>query len=332
MLVGDRGMLTDKRIREDLAPREGFGWITSLRAPTLRAFVHSGELEPDKLGPWQVRRLQAKGFPGERVIACRNPDLQVLRTKRRQDMLDATEAELRTVRAAVRRRRKPLRGDELKIRVHEALQRRRMKKHFAVEIGEDTLRWQRRAAGIAAEQALDGLWAVRAKVPAEQLSDQDVVRAYKRLARVERAFRQMKTGDLHLRPFYVRKAERVRGHVMTCLLAYYLEWHMRRRLAPPLYDEEDPERVVEGSPVMGAGHGEATEEKRRTRRTADGGVAVELPQPAGRDACANTQPGALQRARRRSPAGGVDACDCESAAAACARTAGGGAEALKPTQ
>ena len=270
VLVGDRGMLTGQRIREDLAPREGFGWITSLRAPTLRALVQRGELKPAQVGPWQLRRLQAKAYPGERVIACRNPSLQVLRTQRRQDLLDATEAELREVLAAVQRQHEPLRGDALTIRVHEALKRRRMKKHFAVEIGEDTLSWQRRTAAIAAEQALDGLWAVRAKVPEEQLSDEGVVRAYKRLARVERAFRHMKTADLQLRPFYVRKQERVRGHVMTCLLAYYLEWHMRRRLASLLYDEEEPERAVEGSPVMGSGHGEATVAKRKKRRTADG--------------------------------------------------------------
>ena len=158
------------------------------------------------------------------------------------------------------------------------------------------------------------------------------MRAYKRLARVERAFRHIKTADLQLRPFYVRKQERVRGHVMTCLLAYYLEWHMRRRLASLLYDEEEPERAVKGSPVMGSGHGEATVAKRKKRRTADGEWLWNFRSLLGEMRSLTRNRVRFRLARRGRTAGGVDACGPEPAAAARARLAAGAAEALKPTQ
>ena len=271
ILVGDRGLLTAKRIRTDLAPRQGCGWITALQTTEIRSLVRRGELRPDRVGPWQALSLRSEAFPDERLVACRNPEVQARRTRKRNALLDATAADLRKVLAAVRRSQQPLRGDGIKIRVHAALGAHRMRKHFRVEIGEDALSWERNSAAIAAEQALDGLWVVRAKVAPEQLGDDDLVRAYRRLARVERAFRHIKTADLQLRPFYVRKPGRVRGHVQTCLLAYYLEWHMRRRLAPLLYDEEEPERAAQGSPVRAAGHGAATEAKRKRRRTKAGG-------------------------------------------------------------
>ena len=331
VLVGDRGMLTGQRIREDLAPREGFGWITSLRAPTLRALVKRGELKPAQVGPWQLRRLQAKAYPGERVIACRNPSLQVLRTQRRQDLLDATEAELREVLSAVQRQHEPLarrrshhsrpRGSQAASH-EEALRGRDRRGHAQLATPHSRHRG-RTGSGRAVGGAR--------QVPEEQLSDEGVVRAYKRLARVERAFRHIKTADLQLRPFYVRKQERVRGHVMTCLLAYYLEWHMRRRLASLLYDEEEPERAVEGSPVMGSGHGEATVAKRKKRRTADGEWLWNF-----RSLLGEMRSLTRNRVRFNLPAGqNSRRCGCmrpRAAAAARARLAAGAAEALKPTQ
>ena len=165
-----------------------------------------------------------------------------------------------------------MRGDALKLRVHAALGQYKMRKHFQVEIGEEGLSWQRNSAKVAAEAALDGLYVIRAQVPPTQLDDAAVVRAYKSLAAVERAFRHLKTVDLELRPFYVRDPDRVRAHTLVCLLAYHLEWHLRQRLAPLLYEEHDRAAAERrrDTPVAPARHTPATEAKRRTRQTAAG--------------------------------------------------------------
>ena len=176
------------------------------------------------------------------------------------------------IRQAAQHRSSPLCGDALKLRVHTALGQYKMRKHFQVELGEGGLSWQRDSAKVAAEAALDGLYVIRAQVPPEQLDDAGVVRAYKSLAAVERAFRHLKTVDLELRPFYVRDPDRVRAHTLVCLLAYHLEWHLRQKLAPLLYEEQDraaAERQRD-TPVAPARHTPATEAKRRTRQTAEG--------------------------------------------------------------
>ena len=203
---------------------------------------------------------------------CRNPRLQRERGQRREALLQATEAALAEIGQAAKRHSSPLRGDALKLRVHAALGQYKMRKHFQVEFGAGGLNWQRDSAKVAAEAALDGLYVIRAQVPPEQLDDAGVVRAYKSLAAVERAFRHLKTVDLELRPFYVRDPDRVRAHTLVCLLAYHLEWHLRQKLAPLLYEEQDRAAAERRryTPVAPARHTPATEAKRRTRQTAEG--------------------------------------------------------------
>lgn len=273
VLVGDRGMLTAARIREDLAPHEDLGWITALRAPALRQLLRAGELQPDRVGRWQLAQVASSEYPGERLLVCRNPQLQQERGRRREDLLEATERELAELRAAAARKQRPLTGDALTVRVHEALGRYKMRKHFEVATGPGALSWRRKADSLAEEASLDGLYVLRAKIPPEErMADEQVVRAYKRLASVERAFRHLKTVDLELRPIYVRHPDRVRAHVLVCMLGYYVEWHLRRRLAPLLYDEEDPAAAADsrGSPVEPACHSPTTTAKRRARATAAG--------------------------------------------------------------
>ena len=272
VLVGDRGMLTAARIREDLAPHEELGWISALRAPAIRRLLRQRRFDPEQVGDWQLARIESPDYPGERLLVCRNPRLRRQRGQRREALLQATEAALVEIRQAAQRRSSPLCGDALKLRVHTALGQYKMRKHFQVELGEGGLSWQRDSAKVAAEAALDGLYVIRAQVPPEQLDDAGVVRAYKSLAAVERAFRHLKTVDLELRPFYVRDPDRVRAHTLVCLLAYHLEWHLRQKLAPLLYEEQDraaAERLRD-TPVAPARHTPATEAKRRTRQTAEG--------------------------------------------------------------
>ena len=272
VLVGDRGMLTAASIREDLAPHEELGWISALRAPAIRRLLRERRFDPEQVGDWQLARIESPDYPGERLLACRNPRLRRQRGQRREALLQATEAALVEIRQAAQRRSSPLCGDALKLRVHTALGQYKMRKHFQVELGEGGLSWQRDSVKVAAEAALDGLYVIRAQVPPEQLDDAGVVRAYKSLAAVERAFRHLKTVDLELRPFYVRDPDRVRAHTLVCLLAYHLEWHLRQKLAPLLYEEQDraaAERQRD-TPVAPARHTPATEAKRRTRQTAEG--------------------------------------------------------------
>ncbi len=272
VLVGDCGMLTAARIREDLAPHEELGWISALRAPAIRRLLRERRFDPEQVGDWQLARIESPDYPGERLLVCRNPRLRRQRGQRREALLQATEAALVEIRQAAQRRSSPLCGDALKLRVHTALGQYKMRKHFQVELGEGGLSWQRDSAKVAAEAALDGLYVIRAQVPPEQLDDAGVVRAYKSLAAVERAFRHLKTVDLELRPFYVRDPDRVRAHTLVCLLAYHLEWHLRQKLAPLLYEEQDRAAAERrrDTPVAPARHTPATEAKRRTRQTAEG--------------------------------------------------------------
>ena len=264
VLVGDRGMLTAARIREDLAPHEGLGWISALRAPAIRRLLRERRFDPEQVGDWQLVRIESPDYPGERLLVCRNPRLQRERSQRREALLQATEAALAEIGQAAKRHSSPLRGDALKLRVHAALGQYKMRKHFQVEFGAGGLNWQRDSAKVAAEAALDGLYVIRAQVPPKQLDDAGVVRAYKSLAAVERAFRHLKTVDLELRPFYVRDPDRVRAHTLLCLLAYHLEWHLRQKLAPLLYEEQDRAAAERRRDTP------ATEAKRRTRQTAEG--------------------------------------------------------------
>ena len=237
--VGDRGMITSARIREDLKPN-GMDWISSLRAPQIAMLTEEhGPFQLSLFDERNLLELESEAFPDERLIVCRNPMLAQERARKRGELLDATEADLRVIAAAVVRERNPLRGaQEIALRVGRGIDRYHVAKHFDLTITDRSLAWQRRQAQIDAETALDGLYVIRTSLKADQLDANAVVAAYKSLARVERAFRSIKTVDLHVRPIYHYSAGRVRAHVFLCMLAYYVEYQMRERLKPMLFDDE----------------------------------------------------------------------------------------------
>jgi Transposase DDE domain len=239
VFVGDRGLITSARIREDLQPA-GLDWITALRAPSIQALVEGGPLQLSLFDERDLADITAPAYPGERLVVCRNPLLAAERRRQRQDLLAATERALSRITAAVARKRVPLRGAaEIGLEVGAVIDRHKMAKHFDVRIADDAVSWRRNDASIAAEARLDGLYVIRTSVPAAAMSAEQAVGAYKALARVERAFRSLKTVDLEIRPVYHWLVPRVRAHVFLCMLAYYVEFHMRQRLAPLLFDEHD---------------------------------------------------------------------------------------------
>jgi len=240
VLIGDRGLITEARIRKDLQPA-GLAWITALRTTAIRHLVEQGTLQLSLFDERDLAEISSPDYPGERLIVCRNPLLAGERARKREALLHATEEALAPIATATRRTRQPLRGEaEIGKRVGAVLGRYKVGKHFRIEITPTSFSYTRDDARIAQEAALDGLYVIRTNVPAEQLSAPETVRAYKRLSATERAFRSFKTVDLHVRPIYHHLADRVRAHVFLCFLAYYVEWHMRRALAPILFDDEDP--------------------------------------------------------------------------------------------
>ncbi|MFZ5479052.1 MAG: IS1634 family transposase [Myxococcota bacterium] len=254
VVVGDRGMLTDARIREDLAPH-GLEWVTALRAPALKQLRKTGVIQPSLFDQVDLAEIASPDFPGERLVACRNPLLAKERTRKRRELLAATETDLRQIAEQTVDRGGKLHGSAaIGIKVGAVLGRHRMKKHFDVQVTETGLTWARREDRIAAEAALDGLYVVRTNVDAKRLDANAVVTTYKQLSHVERAFRTVKTVDLEVRPIHHHLAERVRAHVLLCMLAYYVEWEMRRRLRPLLFTDEHPEQgaAERASPVAPA--------------------------------------------------------------------------------
>ena len=281
VLVGDRGMITQARIDAEIAPA-GLDWITALRAPAIRALAEAGALQMSLFDERDMAAITSPDYPGERLVVCRNPDLARERARKRQDLLAATEKDLAAIAAAVRRSRKPLRGEaEIALRVGALVNRHKMAKHFELVIGEASFTFHRKAAAIAAEAALDGIYVVRTSLPKKALDAAATVGAYKSLARVERAFRSLKTVDIHLRPIFHWTAPRVRAHVLLCMLAYHVEHHMRARLAPMLYDETDHEAAaaMRTSIVARAERSDAARRKQTTGRTDDG---AQLQKPARR--------------------------------------------------
>ena len=272
VLVGDRGMLTSARIREDLAPEQGLEWITALRAPAIRKLVDGGSLQLSLFDTKDLAEITDPRYPGERLVVCRNPLLAEERARKRQDLLEATERELDKIVRATQRPRRPLRSKEkIALRVGRVLGRFKMKKHFRLVIEDDTFRYERDQERIAREAALDGLYVIRTSVAVQDLSSEQVVASYKRLSVVERAFRSLKTVDLKVRPIHHHKADRVRAHVFLCTLAYYVEWHMRQALAPILFDDDDPEgaRAARASVVAPAQRSPRALRKAQTKRTSD---------------------------------------------------------------
>jgi hypothetical protein len=274
VFVGDRGLLTSARIREELAPVEGLDWVSALRTEQIRKLAaEGGPLQPSLFDQTDLAEIHHPDFPGERLIACFNPLLAAERGRKREALLQATEQELEKVAAATRREKRALRGKAaIGLRVGKVLGRFKMAKHFAITITDTAFRYERKREAIEAEAALDGLYVLRTSVPQEVLGAEDTVRAYKDLAKVERAFRCLKTVDLQVRPIHHRLEERVRAHVFLCMLAYYVEWHLRQAWAPLLFAEDDPEgaRRRRGSPVKPAVRSESAEDKAFTKKTPDG--------------------------------------------------------------
>ena len=273
VLVGDRGLLTDARIREEARPA-GLEWITALRAPAIRRLVNSGDLQLSLFDEQDLAEITAPDlYPGERLVVCRNPLLAAERARKRLDLLAATEAELDKVVAATRREQRPLRGEAgIAVRADRALRRYKVGKHFDTKCAGDAFSWERNEGRIAEEAALDGIYVIRTNVSADTLPAEEAVRAYKGLSRVERAFRSYKTVDLKVRPVPHRLEGRVRAHVFLCMLAYYVEWHMRRSLAPLLFDDDDPAAAgaTRPSPVAPARPSPSARAKAGRKRTPDG--------------------------------------------------------------
>jgi hypothetical protein len=265
VLVGDRGMLTQARIESLRA--EGLGWISSLRAPAIRKLAKGGTLQLGLFDERGLCEITDPAYPGERLVVCRNPLLAEERTRKRSELLGATEAKLAPIVARVAAGR--LRGrDRIGIAVGKVIDRYKVAKHFELDIGEDSFSYHRDEAAISEEAAQDGIYVLRTSVSPERLASKDVVRAYKRLSRVERAFRGLKAVDLAVRPIHHRTADRVRAHIFLCLLAYYVQWHLERAWAPLLFrDEERPEL---DDPVAPAERSEAALTKAHTQRLPDG--------------------------------------------------------------
>lgn len=270
VLVGDRGMITDARIREDLQGIEGLDWITALRASGIRKLVAEGSLQPSLFDERDLAEITSPLYPNQRLVVCRNPLLTVQRRRKRQELLAATEQQLAKIAAAVARPRRPLRGaDKIGLRVGKVVDRFKVAKHFRIEIGETSLAYARDEGKIAAEAALDGFYVVRSSLPPRTLEPAQLVGAYKGLAKVERAFRRLKTVDLHVRPIYHHLPDRVRAHVLLCMLAYYVEWHMRQALAAILFDDDNPAagEALRESPVAPAKRSPRAKRKAARKRT-----------------------------------------------------------------
>ena len=244
ILVGDRGMITSARIEEDLKTCPGIEWITALRGPAIKRLVAQGAVQLSLFDDRDLFEITSVDYPGERLIVCRNPLLADERKRKRGDLLTATEKELAKISAATSRQRNRLRGkDNIGLRVGKVLGRYKVAKHFCIEITDSSFRYARDPQSIEAEALLDGLYVIRTRLAQEALDAEETVLAYKRLAQVERAFRSMKTVDLKVRPIHHHLSQRVRAHVFLCMLAYYVEWDMRRRLAPMLFDDDDRENA-----------------------------------------------------------------------------------------
>ena len=268
VLVGDRGMLTAARLREDVRPA-GLDWITALRAPQVKALVRDGDLQLTLFDQADLAEITSPDFPGERLIACMNPFLEADRARTRESLLAATEADLGKIAAACARARRPLRGkDTIAVRADRVLRRRKVAKHFTVQITDDSIRYARDQDSIAAEAKLDGIYVVRTSVGPGHLDSGEAVSSYKALAQVERAFRAFNT-DLDIRPIRHRTEDRVRAHVFLRMLSYYLSWHLQARLAPLLFTDDDKAAasVARPSPVAPAARSPRALAKAATKHT-----------------------------------------------------------------
>jgi transposase len=272
ILVGDRGMITSARIR-DLPASHGIEWISALRATQIQKLAKDGQLQMSFFDKTDMVEIAHPDFPGERLVACFNPLLAEERSRKRPELLAATEKQLEKIAAATKRARRPLRGKQnIGVRAGRILNRYKMGKHFELRIEEDSFHYKRKEANIEREQSLDGVYVIRTSVKADALSGEQVVASYKSLSGVERAFRSLKTVDLNVRPIHHRLPDRVRAHILLCMLAYYVEWHMRHLLAPLLFDDHDKAqaRAARASVVAPAQRSSVALRKAAAKKTDDG--------------------------------------------------------------
>jgi transposase len=271
VMVGDRGMLTQPQINK-LKQHPGLGWITALTSTAIRRLVEQGALQLSLLDQKNLAEISAPDYPGERLMVCHNPVLEEQRRRKRQALLEATEKSLEKISKDVaRRKKKRFTAAEIGVKVGKVLGRYKMGKHLECKIGEGSFVWRRRRESIEQEEELDGIYVLRTSEPAERLSAEDTVRSYKSLAEVERAFRCLKGIDLLVRPIRHRTEGRVPAHIFLCVLAYYVEWHLRRAWAPLLFeDEERREERKHRDPVLPAQPSSSAQRKKRSHETADG--------------------------------------------------------------
>ena len=268
VIVGDRGMIAQTSI-DTLKAVDGVAWITALKSAQIRTLLTGGALQLGLFDDRNLVELTHPEYPGERLMACRNPELGTLRAHKRQDLLAATTAALEKIQRRVAGGR--LRGRaEIGLRVGRVINQYKVAKHFRVTITDATFTFAIRTDRVATEAALDGIYVIRTNVTAAKLNAADAVRHYKALSQVERAFRSLKTIDLHVRPIHHRLADRVRSHIFLCMLAYYVEWHMREAWRPLLFADEDQRAKARRDPVAAARRSAAAEEKAVTHRLADG--------------------------------------------------------------
>jgi transposase len=271
VLVGDRGMLTQPQI-DKLKQHSGFGWITALTSTAIRELVKQGSLQLSLLDQKNLAEIASPDYPGERLMICHNPLLEQERKRKRQALLEATEKSLEKISKEVaRRKKKPLQAVEIGMKVGKVLGRYKMGKHFECRIEDSHFAWSRRPESIEQEEKLDGIYVLRTNEPVERLSAEDTVRSYKSLAEVERAFRCLKGIDLLVRPIRHRSEDRVPAHIFLCVLAYYVEWHLRRAWAPLLFeDEQRREERKRRDPILPAKPSDSVQLKKHSHQTVEG--------------------------------------------------------------
>jgi transposase len=271
VLVGDRGMLTQPQI-DKLQQHPGLGWITALTSTAIRELVKQGALQLSLLDQKNLAEITSANYPGERLMVCHNPVLEEERKRKREALLAATEKSLEKIgKEVARHKKKALTAAEIGLKVGKVLGRYKMGKHFACKISAGSFAWGRRGPSIEQEEKLDGIYVLRTSEPVERLSAEDTVRSYKSLAEVERAFRCLKGIDLLVRPIRHRSEDRVPAHIFLCVLAYYVEWHLRRAWAPLLFeDEERWEERKRRDPILPAKPSDSVQRKKRSQQTAEG--------------------------------------------------------------
>jgi transposase len=271
VLVGDRGMLTEPQIGK-LRQHPGLGWISALRGPAIRELVESGSLQLSLFDEMNLAEINSPDYPGERLVACFNPLLADERRRKRGELIQATEKDLGKIAAEVKRRtRTPLGEAEIALKAGKVVNRYKVAKYFVLTIADGVFGWTRREEPIRCDSELDGVYVVRTSEPKRRCSAPDTVRRYKSLAQVERAFRSLKGMDLRIRPIHHHTEDHVRAHILLCMLAFYVEWHMRRDLAPLLFqDEELSQNRVRRDPVAPAECSASAQAKKMDRVTADG--------------------------------------------------------------